>query len=96
MPPQNDPHRTPTNPPPRTAGLGPGARVEVRNRFDGSWSAGFEVAEALPPLAAEAGTQAGDHVAYRVRRLGDGSVLDATFRPEEVRRAAPSRWPRFG
>jgi hypothetical protein len=96
MPPQNDPHRTLANTPPGKADLGPGARVEVRNRFDGSWSAGFEVAEALPPLGAEAGTPAGDGVAYRVRRLGDGSVLDATFRPEEVRRPAPSRWPRFG
>jgi hypothetical protein len=96
MPPQDDPHRTPASPPQGAPDLGPGARVEVRNRFDGSWSAGFEVTETLPPLAAEAGTRAGDPVAYRVRRLGDGSVLDATFRPEEVRRAAPSPWSRFG
>ena len=96
MPPQNDPHRTPAHPPPGRVDLGPGAPVEVRNRFDGSWSAGFEVAEALPPLAAEAGTPAADAVAYRVRRLGDGSVLDATFRSEEVRKAVPSAWPRFG
>ena len=50
-----------------------GARVEVRNQFDGSWSAGFEVA---------AHTGSG----YRIRRRSDGSVLPADFDDEDVRR----------
>jgi hypothetical protein len=62
-----------------------GARVEVRNRFDGSWSTGFEVAEALPPP--EGDTPA----AYRVRRVADHSVLNATFRPDDLRREPQRR-----
>ena len=54
------------------AGLRPGARVEVRNRFDGSWSAGFAV---------EAATVAG----CQVRRLSDGSLLPLVFPHHEVR-----------
>jgi hypothetical protein len=53
--------------------LRPGASVEVRNRFDGSWSRGFEVA---------ARTDAG----YRIRRTSDGTVLPGPFGPDEVRR----------
>ncbi|HET6953857.1 MAG TPA: hypothetical protein VFI47_26065 [Acidimicrobiales bacterium] len=84
MPPQ-DPQRPAVPEPGIASGLDPGARVEVRNRFDGSWSQGFEVAEALPPRrSGQPDERAG--VAYRVRRLGDDAVLNATFRPEEVRR----------
>jgi hypothetical protein len=54
--------------------LQPGARVEVRRRFDAEWSDGFEVAEV---------TDAG----YRIRRLSDGTVLPVDFSPEDVRRA---------
>ena len=64
--------------------LPPGARVEVRNRFDGSWSTGFEVAEAVPQGDAPA--------TYRVRRVADHAVLNATFRPDDVRRE-PQRRP---
>ena len=60
----------PPGPPP--AGLRPGARVEVRNRFDGSWSAGFAV---------EAATGDG----CQVRRLSDGSLLPLVFPHHEVR-----------
>jgi hypothetical protein len=52
--------------------LPPGASVEVRNRFVGSWSAGFAV----------------DHAevdGYVIRRLSDDQPLPATFRPDEVR-----------
>ena len=57
------------------AALPPGALVEVRNRFVGSWSAGFTV----------------DHCeadGYVVRRTSDGQSLPATFSPEEVRPTA--------
>jgi hypothetical protein len=70
--------------------LTPGARVEVRNRFDGSWSPGFEVAEAIP-----AGGEVDDPgtmpTAYRVRRLADAAVLNGTFRPDDLRREPTRR-----
>ena len=50
-----------------------GMRVEVRRRFDGSWTRGFEIA----------GTS-GD--GYLLRRLSDGSVLPVPFGAEELRR----------
>ena len=52
--------------------LAEGTRVDVRNRFVGSWSHGFEVAEHV-----EGG--------YRVRRLSDDSVLPDVFPSEDVR-----------
>jgi len=52
--------------------LARGTRVDVRNRFVGSWSRGFEVAE-----------RRGD--GYRVRRLSDGSVLPDVFAEDDVR-----------
>jgi len=48
------------------------ATDSVRNRFIGSWSHGFEVAERV---------QGG----YRVRRLSDNSVLPDIFSTEDVR-----------
>ncbi len=62
-----------------------GERVEVRNRFDGSWSTGFEVAEALPPPQRDAPG------AYRVRRVADHAVLNATFPPDDLRREPQRR-----
>jgi hypothetical protein len=61
---------------PDTAGRAPleaGTAVEVRNRFDGSWARGFEVAEAV-----------GDRC--RIRRRSDGAVLPELFGRDEVRR----------
>ena len=49
-----------------------GTPVDVRNRFVGSWSHGFVVAERV----------AGG---YRVRRLSDDSVLPDVFPSEDVR-----------
>jgi hypothetical protein len=49
-----------------------GTPVEVRNRFVGTWSRGFEVADH------EAGR-------YRIKRLSDGSILPDEFDPQEVR-----------
>jgi len=52
--------------------LTPGRHVEVRNRFTGSWSRGFELAEIVDG-------------GFKVRRLSDGSVLPTLFLPEDVR-----------
>ena len=49
-----------------------GTPVEVRNRFDGSWSAGFEVD----------GISGG---AYWLRRLSDGTLLPSVFLNDDVR-----------
>ena len=57
-----------------TRGLKVGERVEVRNRFDGRWSAGFEVEGAEPDGG------------YRVRRVSDRSVLPVALTRDEVRR----------
>jgi hypothetical protein len=51
--------------------LTPGTRVRVRNRFDHSFAAGFEV-QANPPSG------------YRVVRVSDRSSLPAAFAPEDV------------
>ena len=50
-----------------------GTPVDVRSRFVGSWSRGFEVAE-----------QVAEH-GYRLRRVSDGTVLPDVFSDEEVR-----------
>ena len=55
-----------------------GTRVDVRSRYVGSWSRGFEVAEIV-----------GD--AYRVRRLSDGSVLPTEFSLDDVRAQRPRK-----
>ena len=52
--------------------------VEVRNRFDGRWSAGYDVAEVDLRDGA---------LQYRVRRCSDGSVLPTWFASEELRSA---------
>ncbi|MBA2280811.1 MAG: hypothetical protein H0W25_06190 [Acidimicrobiia bacterium] len=57
-----------------TRALKPGERVDVRNRFDGRWSPGFEVEEE----AGEGG--------YRVRRTSDGSVLPVVLDRDDIRR----------
>jgi hypothetical protein len=53
--------------------LSPGTRVDVRTRYVGTWSRGFEVAETIK----------GD--GYRVRRVSDGSVLPEPLSTDEVR-----------
>lgn len=60
--------------------LEPGTRVEVRGRFEGRWSRGFEIAGV-------------EDDRYRVRRMSDGWVLPATFTAEELR---PERRRREG
>jgi hypothetical protein len=50
----------------------PGDRVEVRSRFDRSWSRGFSVEHA-------------DADGYRLRRRSDGSILPAVFPAEDLR-----------
>jgi hypothetical protein len=53
--------------------LPPGTPVDVRNRYQGTWVRGFEVAEV---------TDEG----YRIRRLSDGSILGELFSRDDVRR----------
>jgi hypothetical protein len=53
--------------------LAPGTQVDLRNRYQGTWTRGFEVAEA---------TEEG----YRIRRLSDGVVLSELFSRDDVRR----------
>ena len=53
--------------------LAPGTKVDVRNRYQGTWVRGFEVAEATPE-------------GYRIRRLSDGSTLGELFSRDDVRR----------
>lgn len=50
-----------------------GTPVDVRSRFVGAWSRGFEVAERV----ADQG--------YRVRRVSDGTVLPDVFEEQDVR-----------
>jgi hypothetical protein len=53
-----------------------GTPVDVRSRYVGSWSRGFEVAEIVGE-------------SYRVRRLSDGRVLPAEFSSDDVRVRRP-------
>ncbi len=55
-----------------------GTRVEVRNRFDSSWTRGFEIAEAEPETN-------GGAKRYRVRRRSDGSILPVAFSEDDLR-----------
>ena len=57
---------------PAGTALAPGTRVDVRNRFVGTWSHGFEVAERV-----------GD--GYRILRLSDGSILPDVFSADDLR-----------
>ncbi len=50
-----------------------GTRVEVRSRFDRSWSRGFEIAAHAPD-------------GYVIRRVSDGSTLPVTFAGDDVRK----------
>jgi hypothetical protein len=50
--------------------------VEVRNRFDSSWSHGFEIVECVGG--------GGPEPRFRLRRLSDGHVLPALFSADDV------------
>jgi hypothetical protein len=50
--------------------------VEVRNRFDGSWSHGFEIVERV--------TDDGTEPRFRLRRLSDQQVLPALFSADDI------------
>ena len=58
----------------RLPALAAGTKVEVRNRFDGSWARGFVVA-----ATDEDGR-------YRITRQSDGDLLPTAFDREDVRR----------
>ena len=53
--------------------LSPGTMVDVRNRYQGTWVRGFEIAEVTPD-------------GYRIRRMSDGSTLGELFSRDDVRR----------
>ena len=53
--------------------LPPGTKVDVRNRYQGTWVRGFEIAEATAE-------------GYRIRRLSDGSILGDLLSRNDVRR----------
>jgi hypothetical protein len=54
-----------------------GEGVQVRNRFDGNWVYGFEVADV---------EDGDDETLFRLRRQSDGAVLPALFSEADVRR----------
>jgi len=54
--------------------LVPGTQVEVKTRFDGRWTTGFEIAAA------------DDDDRYMLRRRSDGTLLPATFSTRQLRR----------
>ena len=58
----------------RSAEWPAGTPVEVRNRFNGHWARGFEVAR----VTEDAG--------YEVRRKSDSAVLPGPFDAQELRR----------
>ena len=49
-----------------------GTRVDVRSRFVGEWTRGFEIDEPVPG-------------GYRIRRISDGSVLPDVLSEDEIR-----------
>lgn len=55
---------------PAGSALRAGDRVEVRNRFDGSWSPGFVISGVL---------SSSGELRYRIKRLSDGTELPVTF-----------------
>ena len=58
---------------PRRQALKKGMKVEVRNRFAGTWAAGFVVEEVL-------------HGSYRLARASDGEPLPVPIDADDVRR----------
>jgi hypothetical protein len=52
-----------------------GSHVEVRDRYQGTWSRGFEIS-------------AIEENGYRIKRISDGAILPGIFSTDEVR---PSR-----
>ncbi|MDA8359296.1 MAG: hypothetical protein M0Z95_24015 [Actinomycetota bacterium] len=71
--PAPDVRPSPGGPAPRPS-LDPGTPIEVRNRFQGTWTRGFTVAGV---------THGGQ---YTVRRTSDGSILAGTFGRDAIRR----------
>ncbi|HEX6312784.1 MAG TPA: hypothetical protein VF152_14305 [Acidimicrobiia bacterium] len=65
--------------------MNPGARVEVRSRFDQRWARGFELVEVVHDEG---------EARYRIRRRSDGSVLPALFIDDDIReeKKSASMW----
>jgi hypothetical protein len=65
-----------TGGPRRREPIDAGTSVEVRTRFDGRWSAGFEVVELIGADSAQ--------VRYRLRRTSDGAILPVLFADNDI------------
>jgi hypothetical protein len=57
-----------------------GTRVEVRTRFESSWTRGFEIVDRV----GDHGTGDGEPM-YKVRRRSDGSILPVAFSETDLR-----------
>ena len=66
----------PLRPAPTDPRYGPSDRVRVRNRFDGAWCAGFEVADVVD--SPDRTTR------YALRRTSDGVVLPKAFGEDDL------------
>jgi len=55
-----------------------GTRVEVRTRFESSWTRGFEIVDRVGEV------ESGEAL-YKVRRRSDGSILPVEFAEHELR-----------
>jgi hypothetical protein len=53
-----------------------GTRVEVRTRFESSWTRGFEIAEE---------SEDNGRPIYKVRRRSDGAILPVPFSEDDLR-----------
>ncbi len=86
----------PADPNPRQAAgvdatIQPGSAVDVRSRFDGTWSGGFAVAEVVGHPGGPSEPR------YRLRRQSDGAVLPRLFSHQDVVPTAINRrgWKQF-
>jgi len=70
----------PARPEPTATLLPAGTRVAVRNRYLGTWSAGFEVVEV-------------DDDGYRIRRSSDGAEIMQRIAVDDVREPLDAREP---
>lgn len=59
----------------------PGTSVDVRTRFDGRWSTGFEVADLINEDSTD--------VRYQLRRTSDGAILPVLFTEADITSSGP-------
>lgn len=69
------------------SGIPPFHEVEVWSSYEGTWVAGFELAEITP---------AADGSGYLIRRRSDRVILPERFDPERIRRCDSGSHPSRG